>query len=171
MSKNKLVLSESDEQIALFQRINTILLPKYPEVRWTHAIPNAGGSGVNGIRRGVRMVAEGLKAGVSDICHPVPRWRQELYDSTTPVIYTGLYIELKRAPSISPVRGSISYHKPSKDQQEFGDFVRRNGWMFEICCGQDEAFDVLSWYLGLDSIKPHLLNNEYSYWNDHERGK
>ena len=162
----KLIPSEHDEQVALFQRINKVLLPKFPEVNWTHAIPNQGGAGVKGMLRTVQMKEEGQKSGVSDICHPVPRW----HHLDLNIRFTGLYIELKRPPSVSPKRGSISYHKPSKEQQWFGDFATGHGWFFGCANGQDEAFDMLSWYLNLQIIHPSLLFNNYDYWDDHERG-
>lgn len=85
--------------------------------------------------------------------------------------YTGLYIEFKKAPSVSPKRGSVRYHQPSPEQADFIAFARRQGHMAECCNGQDEAFAVLKWYLELEPIPSYILHNGYSFWDNHDRSK
>ena len=76
-----MIPSESWEQQWLFVKARE-LEPKWPELKWLYAVPNGA---TTGQREGARLKAEGLKAGVPDICLPVSRcgWH-------------GLYIELKR---------------------------------------------------------------------------
>ena len=63
---------------------------QYPELRLLHAIPNGG---QRHVLVATKLKAEGVKAGVPDICLPVARGG-----------YHGLYIEVKRSggkPSLS----------------------------------------------------------------------
>jgi len=71
---------ESDHQIALFQWVS-YQLKRYPELELLYHIPNGGYRYKTTARR---LKAEGVKAGVPDICLPVPRGG-----------YHGLYIEMK----------------------------------------------------------------------------
>lgn len=113
--------SEHEEQAALvrwaeFQR------PKWPELALLHAIPNGGH------RHRVtaaRLQAEGVRAGVPDLCLPVPRggWH-------------GLYIELKTR------RG-----RPSREQRRWLDALRAQGYRAEVCRGWEAARAVIEDYL------------------------
>jgi len=81
MSKNKLMPpSESNEQIALFQWVS-YQLKRYPELELLYHIPNGGHRYATTAKR---LKAEGVKAGVPDLCLPVARGG-----------YYGLYIEMK----------------------------------------------------------------------------
>ena len=73
--------SESVEQQCLF-RWAALQSGKYPELAMMYHIPNGGSRGKV---EAIRFKAEGVKAGVPDICLPVPRGT-----------WHGLYIELKR---------------------------------------------------------------------------
>lgn len=73
--------NESVEQQCLF-RWAEFASGKYPELRLMYHIPNGG---ARSKATAGRLKAEGVKAGVPDICLPVSR------DG-----YHGLYIELKR---------------------------------------------------------------------------
>lgn len=75
------VPTESQEQQRLFQwaRMES---GRFPELELLYHIPNEG---KRSRATGRRMVAEGLKKGVPDICLPVARGGSH-----------GLYIELKR---------------------------------------------------------------------------
>jgi hypothetical protein len=75
-----LISSEHDEQVNLFHWAD-IMSPQYPELALLHAIPNGGKRNINVARK---LKEEGQKAGVPDICLPVPRGE-----------YHGLYIEMK----------------------------------------------------------------------------
>ena len=79
--ENALIPSESVEQQHLFQWAR-MMSGAHPELALMYKITNEGRrSRVNG----ARMVAEGMKKGVPDICLPVARGGHH-----------GLYIELKR---------------------------------------------------------------------------
>lgn len=135
--------SESSEQIALFCQC-ALNVGKYPELKWFHAIPNGGSRGDDEkIRmiRGARMVAEGVKNGVSDTLLPVKR-----------SCYSGLYIEMKKR-SLKPKRAG-SKGGCSDDQLEFGEFVKTQGYAFYACYGWEEAWECLEWYLNLERNKP-----------------
>jgi hypothetical protein len=66
-----------------------------PELEWIYAIHNQGhGDAI----RGGRAKAEGVKAGVSDICLPVKAQASKYMIPTTQnyPYYCGLYIEMKK---------------------------------------------------------------------------
>lgn len=117
---------EREHQRALIRWCN-VAVRQHPELAWLYAVPNAG-------RRegktGKLMVAEGLKAGVPDVCLPVPRggWH-------------GLYIELKR-PGKHVVRAS---------QRAWLDALAGFGYRAEIACGWDAARELIVEYL----TEPH----------------
>lgn len=73
-------MSEHDEQVALF-RWAQWHAGQWPELRWMYAIPNGG---ARHIAVAAKLKAEGVKAGIPDICLPVPRGG-----------FGALYIELK----------------------------------------------------------------------------
>lgn len=107
-----------------------------PELRWLHAIPNGGSRGdskASAMRRGADLKAEGVKAGVADMCLPVKRGP-----------WSGLYIEMKR-PALEPRghgKGGLS-----KEQIEFRDFVKEQGFGWVVCYGWRQAATVLQQYL------------------------
>ncbi|MDR0325019.1 MAG: VRR-NUC domain-containing protein [Oscillospiraceae bacterium] len=72
---------EAGEQVALFQWAR-MMEKQHPELTLLHHIPN-GGSRKSAIE-GAHLKAQGVRAGVPDICLPVARGG-----------YHGLYIELK----------------------------------------------------------------------------
>src|SRR5699024_2367061 len=72
--------SESVEQQTFFQE-EADATGTHPDLRLMYHVPNEG---KRSARQGARMRAEGLRAGVPDICLPVPRGG-----------YSALYIELK----------------------------------------------------------------------------
>jgi hypothetical protein len=103
-------------------------LKPVPELKWFHAIPNGGAYGNDKKTRqirGARMKAEGVKRGVSDTCLPVKRSH-----------WSGLYIEFKKPGG-----------RASKEQIEFGDFVKSQGFGFAI---------VDNWRLAADMVQKYL---------------
>ena len=82
------------------------------------------------------MKAQGVKAGVPDVCIPVPRCG-----------YHGLYIELKRQ------RGG----KLSEEQKELIPKLRAQGYRVEICKGFHPAADLIEKYMR------GALNREENY--------
>jgi hypothetical protein len=102
-----------------------------PCLKWFFAIPNGaflGRDKKSAQINGAKLKAEGLKPGVSDLMLPVPRngW-------------SGLFIEMKVADT--------KKGKPSKEQLEFGDFVRQQGYGFAICYGWKKASEIIKTYM------------------------
>lgn len=96
----------------------------HPEIRWLYAIPN-GGKRHKAIAG--QMKAMGVKAGVWDLCLPVPRGR-----------YHGLYIEMKT------MDGELT---PA--QRDFGMFLDGVGYATRVCRTAPEARDKILAYLNL----------------------
>ena len=74
-------MTEHDEQVALLKFCNLNQV-KYPELALLYAIPNGGN---RNIVTATKLKAEGVKAGVPDLCLPVPRGG-----------YHGMYLEMKK---------------------------------------------------------------------------
>lgn len=124
--------TEHSHQVALMAWCNLPPVKEaFPELLWFHAIGNGGSRGDTAQSRrieGGKMKAEGVKPGVSDLSLPVRRGA-----------WSGLYIELKKMPGAGV--------GPSKEQEEFGDFVMGQGFAFAICYGWREARDMIIAYL------------------------
>ena len=95
---------------------------KHPELRLLYHIPNEG---KRSARQGARMRAEGLRAGVPDICLPVPRGG-----------YSALYIELK-----------AGRNKPTPDQLAWLDALDKAGNKTAVCWGWQSASKAVVEYL------------------------
>lgn len=117
-------MTEHDEQVALF-RWASLQSGAHPELRLMYAIPNGG---QRHIAVAAKLKAEGVKAGVPDICLPVPRGG-----------FGALYIELKA------VGGRLS-----AAQTDAMDALRKAGNAAYVAFGWNEASQVLSNYLALD---------------------
>ena len=120
-ARRRPVQREHFEQKALFQwaRLQSRAIP---ELALLFAIPNGGkrSKAVAG-----KLKAEGVKAGVPDICLPVAR-RQ----------YHGLFIELK-------AKGG----RPSDTQLEWGRALSAQGYCVQLCVGWDVAKVAIEDYL------------------------
>jgi hypothetical protein len=114
--------SEHDEQAALFTWAskNRVLIP---DLAWMFAIPNGG---ARDVITAARLKAEGVKRGVPDICLPVPRGGKH-----------GLFLELK-------ARGG----RASPEQQEYINYLLRQGYDARVVVGFEAARDALLEYLG-----------------------
>lgn len=88
-----------------------------------YAIPNGG---KREIQTAMRLKAEGVKAGVPDICLPVPIGKKH-----------GLYIELKRR----------KFGKLSDDQGRWLEALSREGYVCAVCAGWIAARDVIIDYM------------------------
>ena len=127
--------TEAAHQTALFCWA-AMNLRLYPELKWMHHIPNGGSRGDSVKSRmiqGAQLKQQGVKAGVADIFFPVKRGE-----------YSGLYIEMKK-PAERPKRtgrGGVS-----DEQQEFGDFVKSQGFGWCVCYDWQEASEVIKQYL------------------------
>lgn len=113
--------SESVEQICLF-RWARYLEGKYTVLKLMHHIPNGG---QRNKATAARLKAEGVKAGVPDICLPVARGG-----------YHGLYIELK-----------ASKGKVSKVQKEWIKCLNAEGYFAVVCHGWAESAEAIMAYL------------------------
>lgn len=89
------------------------------------AIPNGG---LRSYSEAVKFKRCGVKAGVPDVCIPIPSGS-----------YHGLYIELKRVKG-----GSVSV-----EQKEWINFLQSQGYYAEVAKGFDEAKRIVEYYLGL----------------------
>ena len=113
---------ESEEQITLFQWAR-LQSGKYPELSLLYHVPNGGS---RNRAEAARLQAEGVKAGVPDLCLPVPRGA-----------FHGLYIELKR------VRGS----RTSDLQVGWMESLMKQGYCVAICKGWEQAAQTIIEYL------------------------
>lgn len=112
---------ESFEQQALFKWA-AYTEGKYPELRLMYHIPNEG---VRTKANGGRLKAEGMKAGVPDICLPCARGG-----------YHGLYIEMKRIGG-----------RPTKSQEQWISDLNAQGYYAVVCYGWESAQKVIELYL------------------------
>jgi len=115
--------SEHDEQVELFAWAKRNM-HRYPALRLLHAIPN-GGHRHKGVA--AKLKAEGVRAGVPDVCLPVPRGR-----------YCGLYIEMK-------VGRNTTTDKQAKWLERLADA----GHMTAVCYSHVEASETIERYLHL----------------------
>ena len=113
---------ESEEQQTLFEWVR-LQSGKYPELRLLYHIPNGGSR--NKAEAG-RLQAEGVKAGVPDLCLPVARGG-----------YHGLYIELKRK------RGGVA----SDLQLAWMENLMKQGYCVALCKGWEAAAEMIMNYL------------------------
>lgn len=117
-------LTESQLQILLFDWCH-MNRQKYPELQLMFHIPNGGYRNINTAKR---LKAEGVKAGVPDICLPIAKGN-----------YHGLYLELKTD------KGRLS-----KEQEIWLSDLKSEGYLAEVAYGFDEAVKVIKGYLELN---------------------
>lgn len=121
--------TESGHQRAVFAWA-ALHMAQWPELRWLHHIPNGGARGDDAKTRAIRgnaLKAEGVKVGVADLFLPVKRGE-----------FSGLYIEMKKPGKIKTT---------SKEQDEFGEFVKAQGFGWIVCDNWESAVQVLQDYL------------------------
>ena len=112
-------MSEHDEQVAVIEYCDMKGYPRF-------AIPNGG------LRRkseAARMKAEGVSAGVPDLCIPVARGG-----------YHSLYIEMKADGG-----------KLTDEQSEWLWRLRAEGMCAYCCYGADSAIELIDRYMALTS--------------------
>lgn len=124
---NAIALSESDEQILLFEWA-TVMARNYPDLNLLHAIPNGG---ARCKATAGRMKAEGVKSGVPDICLPVPMGG-----------FHGLYVELK-----------VGNNKPTDNQKAFITALNDKGYLAVVCYGWLDAKKIIEAYITGKLIK------------------
>jgi len=118
--------SEAQEQADLIEWAEScVRLKVHPELKLLHAIPNGGS---RDIREAKNLKRQGVKAGVPDLCLPVPKGN-----------YHGLYIEMK-----------VGRNKPSANQKEWLAALSANGYAVAVCYGAAEARRRIEEYLRLE---------------------
>ena len=95
-----------------------------PELGLLYAIPNGG---KRAIKTAIALKAQGVKAGVPDMCLPVAREG-----------YHGLYIELKRQKG-----GTVS-----ETQKSWITALAGQGYKAVVCRGAEDAIGTIKNYLG-----------------------
>lgn len=120
-------LSESEEQTLLIKWA-AYAECIWPEIALLHHIPNGG---KRGKAEAARFKAEGVKAGVPDLCLPVPRGQ-----------YHGLYIEMK-------AKGG----KASAEQKAWIAALTDQGYAAQVCIGFEEAKETIEKYLKMEKPK------------------
>lgn len=114
--------SEATEQEALITWCR-IFENRYPELKMIYHIPNGGS---RNRLEAANLKRQGVKAGVPDLCLPVPK------DG-----YHGLYIEMK-----------YGKNKPTDNQEEWMERLRQYGYRTVVCYGADEARETIKQYIG-----------------------
>ena len=102
--------------------------PIYTELKWIFAIPNGG---KRNIKTAMKLKAEGVKPGVSDLCLPVSRGE-----------YHGLFIEMKYG------KGKLT---PS--QIEFKEYLTSQRYCFYASWSWIDATKAIERYLNLTKEK------------------
>ncbi len=115
--------TEHEEQVAVI-RWHELAQSKWPELKFLHAIPNAGAGAQRG--QAGKMKAEGVKPGVPDLFLPVRRAHA-----------AGLYIEMKR----------VGAPGPSNHQVEWLLGLQGQGFSTHVCHGAGAAIDLITNYL------------------------
>ena len=114
-------MSEEQEQIALFKWAK-LQENVYPELRLLFHVPNGG---KRSKVTAAHMKAAGAKAGVPDVCLPVPRGRLH-----------GLYIEMK-----------YGNNKPSPEQMQWLLDLTAMNYKTAVCYSMEEAKEEILAYL------------------------
>lgn len=112
---------EHQAQAALF-RWAELQRRRLPELNLLFAIPNGGFR--NKATAG-RLKAEGVKAGVPDICLPVARGE-----------FHGLFIEMK-----------AGRNKPTQSQVAWHYHLSQQGYRVAVCYGFEPAIELIEGYL------------------------
>ena len=107
---------------------------RYPELKWLLAIPNGAKLPYKKTRSGkryspeaIKLKAEGLKSGVSDLFLPAPRNG-----------FCGLWVEMK-----------VGTNKPTEEQTIFTADMNSRGYLATGCWGSEHAIVSIATYLGI----------------------
>lgn len=122
----------------------------YPILKLLYAVPNGGDRNLRVARK---LKAEGVLAGVADLCLPAARRG-----------YHGLYLEMKSGEGVA-----------TEEQKEFLRGVSAEGYCAIIAQGVDEARSAFEWYLGIiDHEPPSVLKTNLicqSHISGRQRGR
>jgi hypothetical protein len=119
---------ERRHQVALIKWVRTVK-DAYPVLDLLYAVPNGGYRNIYVARK---LKAEGVRAGVADLCLPAARRG-----------YHGLYLEMKSEEGVA-----------TKEQKAFLRGVLEEGYCAVIVEGVGEAIEVLQWYIGIIDHEP-----------------
>lgn len=98
----------------------------FAPIQFMFAVPNGG---LRHVATANQLRAEGVKKGVPDICFP--------YKTAN---FSGLYIEMKK--------GGEQKGRIDKEQVEFIDYLRNQGYDTRVCYSWYEAAQVIQQYVG-----------------------
>ena len=130
----KPVPTETDEQQAVI-RWWSLHCTKYGiPLNCLFSVPNGSHLAGDAKQRAIQMARlkrEGLRAGCPDLMLAVPKWSGQY------VLFHGLMVEMKRR-----IGG-----KPSPEQLDFADMLRKQGYNVVIAQGSDEAIRAITGYL------------------------
>lgn len=129
------VPTESAEQQCLF-RWAAYQSGAYPELELLYHVPNGGSRRKS---EAGRFKAEGVKAGVPDLCLPVARGG-----------YHGMYIELKRK------KGG----RTSPDQECWMKALRGQGYFVMLCEGWETAAKAIMFYMTMAPEAKDILEGK-----------
>lgn len=113
--------SQIQSSFVYWTRLN---LRKHPDLRLGFSVPN--GAWARNIKLAMKLKREGMRPGVPDWMLPVKSWQ-----------WIGLAIEFKR-----PGSGKLS-----KEQAEYHQLLKDQGWMVEVCTDWKVAAGIVSEYL------------------------
>lgn len=111
-------VSEHDEQCAVVEYCDLQSIPCFH-------VPNGG---LRSKSEAARLKAEGVRAGVPDLCIPVARG-----------IYHSLYIEMKHGKG-----------KPTEEQVRWIQLLRAEGMCAYVCVGAGNAIELIQRYMALE---------------------
>lgn len=139
--------SEDTEQINVIQWAQ-YQIQRYPELKLLHHCPNGGSRNK---AEAAKLKQMGVKAGMPDLCLPVPKG-----------IYNGLYIEMKYN------RGRLE-----DSQKEMLKELAAVGHYCVVCYGMEEAIKILKEYCELKPIDTGKLEDQMEAQNltIHKEGK
>lgn len=115
--------NEDIEQETLMQW-TVYAMGMYPELKLLHHVPNGG---KRNAAEAAHLKRQGVKAGVPDLCLPVPRGN-----------YHGLYIEMK-----------AKSNQPAEAQIRWLESLSAQGYKTAVCWGFEAARSVIESYLQL----------------------
>ena len=114
-------MSEHDQQVTVM-RWSEVMVNRYQNLDLLYAIPNGGHRHISVAKK---LKAEGVKAGVPDLCLPVPSGE-----------FHGLYIEMKDGAK----------KKPTKEQSWWCVRLTAAGYKVCICHSATEAIKAIENY-------------------------
>ena len=135
---------ERPHQVALIKWVRAVQ-NAYPILKLLYAVPNGGD---RNLRVAQKLKAEGVLAGVADLCLPAARRG-----------YHGLYLEMKSEEGVA-----------TEEQKEFLRGVSAEGYCAVIAQGVDEARATLEWYIGLTGHEPPSVHKTNLICQSHISG-